>query len=324
MNRPELTEWLQPSVAELDREIEAGLLGHAPLLSGPGGSGKRALAEWLAARLLCLEVDAGNPCGKCRSCQLLASATHPDFFRLTLLEDKREILVDQVRQFIDSLGLTPSLGRRRVGLIEPADALNRNAANALLKTLEEPADEVWLILVADREDRLPATIRSRCQRHRIALPDAEVALEWLNARHPDAGAERCGLALRLADGAPGLADAWLSDGGLDRGLEIGRSLASILDGAEIDTDQIAQWLEDPADAWRWLARYCRFWFSDLLGQRPAFLDGDFHPAGPGAAHVLEHCWESALQGYRLSASPVRHDWLFRSWLLEWRNLARHG
>jgi len=324
MSRRDLPDWLETNCRALDREIESGHFGHAPLIPGPAGSGKRALADWLAARLLCLAVEDGNPCGKCRACQLLASGTHPDFFRLALLEDKREILVDQVREFIGSLGLTPSIGQRRVGLIEPADLLNRNAANALLKTLEEPADEVWLILVADREDWLPATIRSRCQRRVVALPDPEVALDWLVRRHDGVDAGHCRLALELADGIPGLADQWLTDGGLERGLEIGRTLAAVLEGREIDPAWIEQWQQQPAESWRWLARYSRFWFDGLSGPVPEFLPGTHRPRGRAAAERLYKCWQAALEGYRLSASPVRHDWLLRTWLTEWRHLAHSG
>lgn len=324
MNHDDLPGWLEPNCRALDREIESGRFGHAPLLPGPFGSGKRRLAHWLAARLLCLDVRDGNPCGRCRACELLAAGTHPDFFHLALLEDKREILVDQVREFVGSLSLTPSVGRRRVGLIEPADLLNRNAANALLKTLEEPPDEVWLILVVDREDWLPATVRSRCQRMVIALPGPEDALEWLRGRHDGVDVERCRLALNLADGVPGLADHWLADGGLERGLEIGRTLADLLEGKELDLECLEQWRQNPEETWRWLARFCRFWFDGLSGPLPEFLSATRRPAGAEAARRLQRCWASALEGNRLAAAPVRHDWLFRTWLSEWRQLARCG
>ncbi|MCA1778980.1 MAG: hypothetical protein LC637_06260, partial [Xanthomonadaceae bacterium] len=92
--------WQKPARAALNQAIDASQLGHAPMFLGPPGVGKRSLARWLAARLLCQDVGDGESCGKCHSCQLLGSGSHPDFFDLAVLEDKTEIVVDQVRGFI--------------------------------------------------------------------------------------------------------------------------------------------------------------------------------------------------------------------------------
>ena len=211
MNQP--YPWLDPERHALNQALDDQRLGHAPMFLGSPGVGKRALADWLVRRILCLQPVEGEPCGECHACTLIANATHPDLFRLALLEDKSEILVDQVREFIASLSLTPSIGDRRIGLIVPADRLNRNAANALLKTLEEPSGEVWLVLVTDNEDKLPVTVTSRCQRRYVPVPDPATAMDWLTKRHGDRADRDCQLALELADGAPLLADAWLSGAG---------------------------------------------------------------------------------------------------------------
>ena len=220
--------WLDPEKRALDDALEAGRLGHAPLITGSIGVGKRRLADWLSARLLCRTPRDGGPCGHCESCRLLTSGTHPDFFRLSPEPEKKEIRVDQVRAFIESLILTSSLSGARVGLIDPAERMNRNAANALLKTLEEPAPGVWLILVADEPDRLPVTIRSRCQLRPVAVPPRDHADHWLAHRHPDRDAGLRALALSLADGAPRVADAWLEGDGLEQGLAIRDRLGQLL------------------------------------------------------------------------------------------------
>lgn len=320
--RDMLAPWLETERRALAEAIEAGRLGHAPMVLGSAGVGKRALAEWLVRRLLCAAPDEGGPCGKCKPCTLLASGTHPDFFRLETLEDKTEIVVDQVRDFIASLALTPSLGSRRVGLITPADRLNRNAANALLKTLEEPAANVWLILVTEREDRLPVTVVSRCQRRYIAVPDRTVALQWVRERHPDRDEDECHKALELADGAPLLADEWLAGAGLEEGIAIGDALGAVLAGQADEFELVEAWSQQPDATWGWLARYSHLWLRAVLAApAPGFEPGVPIPAGPAAVGVLEHCWRRALEGRRLAARPVRHDWLLLRWLADWRGLA---
>ena len=320
MNQP--YPWLDPERHALNQALDDQRLGHAPMFLGSPGVGKRALADWLVRRILCLQPVEGEPCGECHACTLIANATHPDLFRLALLEDKSEILVDQVREFIASLSLTPSIGDRRIGLIVPADRLNRNAANALLKTLEEPSGEVWLVLVTDNEDNLPVTVTSRCQRRYVPVPDPATAMDWLTERHGDRAGRDCQLALELADGAPLLADAWLSGAGLEQGLAIRDGLGAVLTGQADAGVLIGQWRETPAESWRWLARFSQLWLHAMLASTPAVLAESPMPrADAGAAEVLEQCWKQALEGTRLAGRPVRHDWLLQSWLTEWRKLA---
>jgi len=313
--------WLDEDRQRLSTELDAGRLGHAPMLLGAAGTGKRVLGDWLARRILCLEPADGEPCGQCRACALIESGGHPDRFRLGLLEDKTEIVVDQVRDFIASLGLTPSIGSRRVGLIEPADRLNRNAANALLKTLEEPADEVWLILVTDHEDRLPITVRSRCQRRYLRIPESAAARDWLAARHPERAADECARAIELADGAPMRADVWLNDGGFEHALAVRDALGGLLQGRGSVPALAAQWSDAPVENWSWLARYAQLWLSALMGETPALLDGAPLPAAADAADRLQQSWMLALRGRRLAERPVRHEWLLLEWLNQWRGLA---
>ena len=314
--------WLDVEREALNQALAHDRLGHAPMFLGSPGVGKRALAEWLVRRILCLQPRDGQPCGECHSCKLIETGGHPDLFRLELLEDKTEILVDQVRDFIASLGLTPSIGSRRIGLIVPADRLNRNAANALLKTLEEPSGEVWLVLVTDNEDRLPVTVSSRCQGRYVAGPDKPAALDWLCQRHGDRDRAECELALDLADGAPLLADDWLTGVGLELGLSIRDGLAGMISGRADEASLVAQWRETPAESWRWLARFSQLWLHGVLATPPNVLaDAPMPVAGADAGPILEQCWKQALEGTRLANRPIRHDWLMQSWLSEWRKLS---
>lgn len=145
---------------------------HAYLLYGPAGIGKRALAEHWAAQLLCQRPAAAGACGECKACQLLAAGTHPDYFVLEPEEAEKPIRVDQVRDLVGFVVQTAQLGGRKVVLLEPAEAMNVNAANALLKSLEEPSGDTVLLLISHQPSRLLPTIKSRCVQQACPLPGA--------------------------------------------------------------------------------------------------------------------------------------------------------
>jgi DNA polymerase III subunit delta' len=155
-------------------------LPHALLLHGAEGLGKRAFAWRLTHAMLC--ADAGErlaACGRCNSCSLFIAGTHPDLLSIAPLEDSKVIAVDQVRDVKQFLALTPHTAARKIVIVDPADAMNLNAANALLKVLEEPPPGSLLILVTARPGRLPATIRSRTNAVAFRLPAYAEALAWL-------------------------------------------------------------------------------------------------------------------------------------------------
>jgi DNA polymerase-3 subunit delta' len=153
---------------------------HALLIHEAPGAGGEWLASWIAKLLLCQE-RAQAPCGRCTACRRVAARQHPDLNWVGLEEESREIRIDQVRNLSADLALMIHGGGYKVGVITPADALNRFAANALLKTLEEPPGATVLVLVATQPSRLPATIRSRCQRLRLRAPQRAQSLAWLAA-----------------------------------------------------------------------------------------------------------------------------------------------
>jgi DNA polymerase-3 subunit delta' len=206
--------WLQGAQQRLRASLAAKRLPHSLLLLSTPGLGAEQLANWIAALALC-ESLRSRPCGVCASCLLLRSDSHPDSHFVRLEEDAQQIKVDQVRGLIESLSLKSYRGGYKVGVIEGAEALNVNGANAFLKTLEEPTADTVLIMIARPSHRLPATIASRCLRLTLTPPPAEVAIAWLEAHakgYPKAGGEAAATAapsweaaLSLAGGAPLLA-----------------------------------------------------------------------------------------------------------------------
>ncbi|HGK4818162.1 TPA: DNA polymerase III subunit delta' [Pseudomonas aeruginosa] len=175
---------------------------HAYLLYGPAGIGKRALAEHWAAQLLCQRPATAGACGECKACQLLAAGTHPDYFVLEPEEAEKPIRVDQVRDLVGFVVQTAQLGGRKVVLLEPAEAMNVNAANALLKSLEEPSGDTVLLLISHQPSRLLPTIKSRCVQQACPLPGAAASLEWLARALPDEPAEALEELLALSGGSP--------------------------------------------------------------------------------------------------------------------------
>jgi len=197
----ELLPWLAPSWARLRQAQGADRLPHALLIVGARGLGKRRLATLFARALLCpTPRPDGLACGLCADCRLEAAGSHPDLARVAPDPESKsgEIPIDAIRVLTERAALTPVRGTRKLVLIDPADRMNGAAANALLKTLEEPAGNTLLMLIAEQPARLPATVRSRCQLLKLAVPDADQALAWLAPLLGAAAAPR----LRLAYGAP--------------------------------------------------------------------------------------------------------------------------
>jgi DNA polymerase-3 subunit delta' len=194
--------WLQGWQRQLQGTLHSQRLPHSSLLLSAPGLGAEHLANWMCALALC-ESSGERPCGACASCSLLRSDTHPDYHLVRIEEDAQQIKVEQVRELIASLVLKSYRGGYKVGVIEGAEALNVNGANAFLKTLEEPSADTMLILIARPNHRLPATIASRCLRMPLRAPTPDVAAAWLEAHGP--AGQSWQAALNLAGGAPLLA-----------------------------------------------------------------------------------------------------------------------
>ena len=326
-----LPPWLKEPWAALQGAREADRFPHALLLTGPAGVGKRRLLDALAHSLLCPRtLPGGWACGQCPDCRLLAAGTHPDLARVGPDEEGKsgEIKVDAIRALASAEGLTAHRGGWKLILIDPAHRLNTSAANALLKTLEEPAPSTLLCLVSEQPSRLPATIRSRCQVLRLAVPPEAETLVWLAPR--TAGFDAATL-LHLAHGAPLRA---LELANPERLALRDRFITGFVEVAQGKRDPLAEaatWNQaEPAQLIDWLGG----WVSDLLRLIPELLGspgqprlinadrvGDFRflaaRVDPAAGHrFLRQVWKVGAS----DTTNLNRLLLYETWLLEWARL----
>lgn len=318
-----LQPWLIPTWEGLVARLLAQRFPHALMLAGPSGLGKRDLAAALMARMLCqMPRGDGFACELCRSCTLRRAGTHPDRVQISfgLRDDgkpRTEITVDQIRALGARFASRPSFGGWQVVGIDPADAMNTAAANALLKTLEEPAANTALILVADDPARLPATIRSRCQRIELRPPEPAVARAWLMAQGADT--TLTDEALMLADGNPGAALALIK-----------ADAPRMIDALIKDMEDAAGGRSITAIAARWADQDITFLFAILarllvLGARAPMQSQAFGRVAAfarltarGDFNKLSRWWDHLnLARLRLS-TPLRKDLAIIELLDEWR------
>lgn len=207
-----LYPWQQSQWQQIQQLITAGRLPHAMLLQGNQGLGKADFALALANAVLCQQPNAEHrACGQCPACQLLAAGTHPDLYLLQptaaqTSKSKNPVLnirIDDIRVLCEKLNQTSQMSGYRVAILNNAEQLTVSAANSLLKTLEEPGQNVLMLLITARPNRLPVTIRSRCQALRFSEPESAVSLAWLqHKQRENCTAEQLAQALKLAHGSP--------------------------------------------------------------------------------------------------------------------------
>jgi DNA polymerase III subunit delta' len=249
------------AVALLRSRLAAGRISHAYLFSGPPQVGKTLLARTLAQALNCPETDP--PCGRCSSCRRIAEGSHPDVRIVTGEGAGDKILIDQVRALQREAALFPYEGRKRVFILRRMDLASTEAANSLLKTLEEPPVHVVLILTAVDADALPPTVLSRCQRldlRPLGRGRVEVAL-----REMGIAGDQARLLAGLSAGRIGWAIEANKDGALlsRRQRELDQ-MVRLLPAGRIERLNAAQSLGRDARASRETLELWAAWWRDLL------------------------------------------------------------
>lgn len=207
--------WQEQNWHQLITRYRQHNLPHAMLFTGVSGLGKFVFATDFAQFLLCKNnINNNRACETCESCALFKANTHPDFLLVQPEDVGKAIKVEQIRQMIFEASGTAHQGGVRVVVLNVADAMNISAANALLKTLEEPLGDVILILVSARPSALPATIISRCQKIEFVSPSLDNAMSWLMETQGNTSSVDIKTALHLAHNAPLQALSFMRDGSL--------------------------------------------------------------------------------------------------------------
>ncbi len=283
--------WQQRAFDQTVAALDAGRLGHGLLICGPAGLGKREVALALADHVLA----RGDAAHATRTRQLIAAGTHPDLQLVSFIPNKSgdklrtEIVIEQVREITDKLALTPQYGVAQVVIVDPADAINRSAANALLKTLEEPQP-------------------SRCQRLEFKLPPQHEALAWLQQQgHSEALARE---ALEAARGHAGQADNWLREDGLSLRREVGRDLEQLAAGKTGAVELAQKWCGDDNAA-------LRLRFAADLALAQASTDA---LTTPERLHKLAAWFDAANRTRDLLRTTVRADLAVVELLLAWNKV----
>lgn len=176
--------WQQTAFKQWQEAIVNDTIPHASLVCGAKGLGKGSLVRSIVTELLCKQPVEEGACGGCQSCVGIVSDTHPDVKCLVPEAPGKAIKIDDIRDAIEWLQLSPLQSIRKVFIIEDADHLNTAASNALLKVLEEPPSTSVIFLITDRPSYLKATIRSRCQHLMVPMPDAAFIRAWIKNKIP--------------------------------------------------------------------------------------------------------------------------------------------
>ena len=288
---PDLPPWLVTPLTQVHQRVSKNSLPHAILVHGAPGTGKRLLVEAMVALLLCeqpgqssFDGSADNmaaaalplACGSCNSCKQLRSGNHTDYRLLIPTEDRNIIRVGDTRDFVNWALLTAnSRGGVKVGVIDSVEVMNPNAANSLLKTLEEPAAGTFIICIANWPGSLPATVTSRCQLLPVPSNTGADVEQWLH----NAGVPEPAVALQRADGAALRALNEQSPGRQQQRVHLQRSFCDIVAARagiavwverlskETPTDCLEAYLSFTADILRvrqGAEKYCRH--SDLIDE----------------------------------------------------------
>lgn len=203
--------WQIDQWQQLWRAKQENHLPHALLFTGITGTGKTIFADNFSHSLLCQQIQVdGTHCGACHSCRLVTGRAHPNVLWIEPEKEGQAIKVDQIRDVSEFINQSSFQGEYRIVIIHPADNMNTNAANALLKTLEEPSSGSVIVLISSQPSHLPATILSRCQRIIFPCPKKQLALDWLKSKLSDNTLDLT-LVLKLADGAPLAAERLVQD-----------------------------------------------------------------------------------------------------------------
>ena len=306
----EYLPWFADQLTEMVNRYDAKSFPQSLLITGEQDIGKSIFANDIAKSILCLDRKNQQVCGKCQSCLWIDKNSHPDLLSIASEEKSNFIKVDQIRQLIQFAQMTSETGRKVI-VIHDAHEMNLNAANALLKTLEEPVNHCYLILVTSYPKKLPITITSRCQRQLLSVVGQEdKILNWLKSSGNNTNDEIIHQVLTLSYGRPILSYQFLSDDVLSIMNELSvlfmRYLQHKSNLNELSDFIVKNWQFASHLILHWLMRVIRG--DSQQGSVMQLLA--YHPPA-----VLFESYESFVKIVELSSTSVKQEWMVQEWLM---------
>ena len=263
--------WQETQWQSFKQQREQQRLAHAILLTGVVGLGKVNFANQMVASVLCTNHDQVEACGFCHSCQLFSAGNHPDHSFITPESVGKQIKIDQIRQLKGKQELTPTVAKWKTVIINPADSLNINANNSLLKLLEEPQENTLLILISSKPESLPITILSRCQRISFSPPEIESGLDWIK-QQGIADNLKNEKVLSVAKGAPLRALELIEENVMDALLQFEGDFETILESKANPVELAKKWQQyDLTMGFNHLQNRVKQSLIDLQGQDNEYL-----------------------------------------------------
>ncbi len=327
--------WQEHRWGQLLQQHREGRLPHALMFNGPPGCGKQHLASQFINYLLCNSPGEEQACGQCKGCQLLRAGSHPDALMIEPDEPGKAIKIDQIRHAAGFVAQTAQMGGYKGIIIAPAESLNINAANALLKILEEPGAKTVFVLVSSQPGRVTATVRSRCNKIALAMPAREQAKQWLAQSLGQSLTQDAPLdaLLDLVGNSPSLALQAHEDGALQQREQLLETLLSVAERRNFAVE-VAKQLEkiDAPLLLNWLQSL----MSDLvkiqiLGEEaPITFENERHLLLKIAQHISLHALYFYIDGLNqarqtlLSGHNPNKLLLLEDLLISWSNACKTG
>ncbi len=303
-------------------------LPHALLFAGAVGLGKMHFAEAFSAAVLCEQsVLQNKACGVCHTCGLVRAKSHPDLIRVMPEQAGQMIKIDQIRGVVNTSNETAMQGGYKIIIINPAQAMNQYAANALLKTLEEATPKTLFILISEQNLRLPLTIKSRCQKIIFQKPERQIALSWLQSQAVSGDVD-WGLVLNMAEGAPLQALALVEKGTMTLRQAIYSGLSDLSHGKADPLQLAAKWQEHDVVM---VFNLLLYWARDLLrlqltDQQAVLVNDDYRAVFSSLIQRLSqqnliHFVELAQERYKqiLNLQNLNRQLLLEELLIHWTN-----
>lgn len=246
----EVLAWFENLHLDLANRLNKGGLHHALLITGIENLGKSSYTFELAKKIVCEDKDSLEACGVCKSCSLAQAGSHPDLHQV--VSDKAQIGIDLIRQAIERLNKTAQLSGNKVLTIANADRMTESAANSLLKTLEEPSANTFLIMSSSYPERLLPTILSRCEKIMVQTPSLEMSTKWLSSQSVTLNN---GHALRAFKGSPLAYKQNLDDKTALNYLDFEQLIDQLKGHQGVVNKAATQWKDNARNLINWLAQY---------------------------------------------------------------------